>query len=519
MTIVAIAAIAAVALSACARSTVSALAPVNFAGGAVADEPQAARVGHAILENGGTAADAAAAMYFALAVTLPNSAGLGGGGMCVVYDPVVNRTEALDFAARAPKDGGAVALPLNARAMYALQAKYGRLRWPQIVAPAENMARDGAPVSRALAHELAALPAATFQDPALHRLFTRADGSLLVEGDRLIQSELAAALSALRIRGPGELHGGPLGRRFVEATAPLGGRIDIDDLRGATPDCRASSTVRWGDLALHFAPPPATTGLFEAQLWRALEPRWRRAPEDERAHLFAAASLRAMAARDRWQRPDLTVAGSVGELVSERRAETMMADYNPGQRAAPAALRANPPQPPGRSTAASFVVADSAGGAVACAVSLYKPFGLGRLLPGLGFAPASSPDADGIGPQVLAPVVGVRGAAGQFVFAAASSGGEAAASALVQTMLRALVDTRPLEEALAAPRAHYFGVPDVALVERADGGLAPRGYRIETAPALGRVNAIHCPGGLTAAPGRCAFRADRRGFGFAAGTL
>ncbi|HSE78154.1 MAG TPA: gamma-glutamyltransferase [Alphaproteobacteria bacterium] len=519
MTVAVIAAIAALALSACSRGTATATAPANFAGGAVADEPQAARIGHIILENGGSAADAAAAMYFVLAVTLPNSAGLGGGGMCVVYDPVVNRTEALDFAARAPEEGGAVALPMNARGMFALQAKYGRLRWPQIVAPAESMARDGAPVSRALARELAALPATTFQDPGLRRLLTRADGSLLDEGDRLIQPELAGTLAALRLRGPGDLHGGPLGGRFVETTASIGGRIDIDDLRDAAPDWRASITLRWGDLALHFAPPPATSGLLEAQLWRVLEPRWRRAPEDERAHMFAAASLRVMAARDRWQRADLTVAGAIGELVSERRAETMMADYESGRRAAPAALRANPPQPPGRSPSTSFVVADNAGGAVACAVSLHRPFGAGQLLPGLGFVPASSPEADGIGPQVLAPVVGVRGTAGQLVFAASSSGGEAAAGALVHTMLRAMVDTRPLEEAMAAPRVHYSGIPDIALVERADGGLVPRGYRIETAPALGRVNAIHCPDGLTAAPGRCAFRADRRGFGYAAGNL
>ena len=56
-------------------------------GYAVADEPQAAIVGRQILNQGGNAADAAAAEGFAMAVTLPSRAGLGGGGACLIKMP------------------------------------------------------------------------------------------------------------------------------------------------------------------------------------------------------------------------------------------------------------------------------------------------------------------------------------------------------------------------------------------------------------------------------------------------
>ncbi len=511
------AACALVVLSACGGGRDGGTAPLDFSGGAVADEPQAALVAREILDIGGTAADAAAALYFALAVTMPATAGLGGGGMCVVYDPKLNRTEALDFVARAPAEGGSVALPGNAAGMFALQGKYGRLRWAQVVAPAERMARDGVRVSRAMAADLAQLAATS--DPLTRQRFARGDGTPLGEGEVVAQRELASVLTALRTRGTIEVYGGTLGEQFALGAAALGGRFTLAELRQIRPAFRATVPVRFDGLSLHFAPPPATAGLASAQMWRMLEPRWRRARDDERPHLLAEAGLRVAASRDRWERPDLSAAAAPGELIGDREIDAAMASYQPDRRAQPASLRTPANRPEGGSPASGFVVADSGGGAVACAVTLHKPLGVGRLIAGLGFAPAAVPDGAGAGPQAMSPMLAVRGSAGQFVMAASATGGPAAASALAEVALRALVDERPLEEAIAAPRVQFSGAPDTALVEDAGAGLARLGYRLQQDPALGRVNAILCPGGLVAAPGRCQFRADRRGAGMAASGL
>ena len=97
----------------------------------VGDEPYAVKAAATVMSQGGNAADAAAAMYFALSVTYPVSAGLGGGGICLVHDPKSGRNEEFDFLARSTASGGAFAVPGNARGI----AADADLLWRAFVGP------------------------------------------------------------------------------------------------------------------------------------------------------------------------------------------------------------------------------------------------------------------------------------------------------------------------------------------------------------------------------------------------
>ena len=61
-------------------------------------------IGIQILDMGGNAIDAAVAVGFSLAITLPRAGNLGGGGFMLVYLKEIDKTIAVDFRSAAPKN-------------------------------------------------------------------------------------------------------------------------------------------------------------------------------------------------------------------------------------------------------------------------------------------------------------------------------------------------------------------------------------------------------------------------------
>ena len=59
-------------------------------------------IGVEILNMGGNAIDAAVAVGFSLAITLPRAGNLGGGGFMLIYLSDEQRTIAVDFRSAAP---------------------------------------------------------------------------------------------------------------------------------------------------------------------------------------------------------------------------------------------------------------------------------------------------------------------------------------------------------------------------------------------------------------------------------
>ena len=507
---------------------ISMFEPTSYFGGAAADEPHAALVARDVLAAGGTAADAAVALYFTLAVTYPSTASLGGGGLCLVYKPDEDdgdTAEVIEFYALTASTGSAQAqrpnaVPGTVRGMYALQARYGRLAWSRLLAPAEAYARFGHQVSRALARDIRLAGLSLFADPEMRRIFLHRDGSPISEGQRVQQLELGSVLSQLRIKGAGDFYVGNVAKTLSGQAAQAGGALTIEELRAFRPSWRKTVTIPFGHHTLHTAPPPAAGGLTAAAMFHLLAENdsYLDAPNDERAHLFAEVSKRAFADRQVWMGVENAVA------LDSSRLQSGLESYRSNQATAPDTLSPPPVRRLENPAATSFVTVDRLGLTVSCAVTMNNLFGTGRVVPGTGILLAAAPAASGNAAVSLSPIVLVNHNTSQMFFAAGSVGGASAPSALASVMRRALLEEMPLRDALNAPRLHHGGMPDIVLtepgletVEREN--LGRRGHRLAEIPEIGRVNAVHCPGGAPRSPETCVFASDRRGFGLASGGL
>ena len=504
----------------------------GFLGGVVADEPRAALIGRNILSSGGSAADAVTAMYFTLAVTMPSRAGLGGGGVCLAFDQASGKTEALDFMARSPSVIGAgadrpSAVPGNPRGFFALQARYGNLLWRQVVTPAEGLARFGHPTSRAFARDLQDIGPAILADPGALAMFAPKSGATVAEeGEKIEQLDLAATLGMLRGRGVGPFYTGPFASHFVKTVQGAGGTLTVEELRAFRPVWRDTVRVKVGDEIAHFAPPPAAASTQAAIELAMLneDGSFEDVDEGGRAHLLAEVAVHAFADRETWLNAQGQETQAPNALVAAGRIETLSGKLRTDQKTNPAQLKPLPKNRHESRATTSFMAADGAGNAVACAVTMNASFGTGRVAQGTGILLAAAPDTAGRGPTGLAPMLLVNENSKEFRMAAGADGGVAAPTILAGVVARMTRMNQSAKDAVAAPRVHNGGDPDVTYVEptldaAALSRLSAAGHHTAAIQSLGQVNVLYCPDGLPTTPATCQMVADPRGAGLAVGSM
>jgi gamma-glutamyltranspeptidase/glutathione hydrolase len=438
----------------------------GFLGGVVADEPRAALAAREVLSGGGNATDAAVALAFAITVTLPSRAGLGGGGGCIAFSSGSDGAphnapgdvpNAVLFMPEAPKNVAGsdrpAAVPMLARGMYALHARYGSRPFETLVVPAEQMARFGVPASRAFVRDIAVVAGPLSEDAGAGAVFTR-NGQPLAEGALLQQPDLSTTLAQIRIAGVGDLYQGALGRRLTDAAAQVHGTFTLADLRAAIPKVLPALTVPagGGDMAA-FLPPPTDGGLAAAASFQALL-----------GHPTAldAARARGLGAATRWRQ---------------------------GGADAKAILAGSVPAPdlPPLPASTSFATLDRNGNAVVCSLTMGNLFGTGRMAPGTGVLLAASPGA--IPPPLLSSALLYNPNLQSIRAAIAASGQEAA----------------PLAAA-------------VGLVQSLSDHNIPAAPMPAAAPDPGRLNIIDCTRYLPGESNSCNWAVDPRGAGLAVGS-
>tara|TARA_B100000315_G_scaffold260681_1_gene324025 strand:- start:1171 stop:2931 length:1761 start_codon:yes stop_codon:yes gene_type:complete len=500
----------------------------GFIGGVAADEPRAVLEGQKILSAGGHAADAATALYFTLATTLPSKASLGGGGVCMVYDSKTKKIEALDFLNRVPSKipssaSRPSAVPGNPLGIFALHTRYGRFQWAQLVSIGEKLARFGTQASRSLITDLKPVAGALVADPGARKVFLQSNGQVIGEGNFMRQIDLAGTLSNLRAKGPADFYQGKFAELLVDGVRQAGGSLSLEDLRAFKPQWKKTMVKKMGFHQVHFMPPPASGGLVAAQMFGMLNDNdlFEDASAREKYHVLAETALRSYGDREAWLRDDFSIANPPNTLISDRHLESLISNYRSDRHLSPRAFQPTPKQRAENASATSFVVVDREGSAVACTFTMNNNFGTGRMARGTGIILAAAPTSRGKGPTALGPVMVHNKSSETLFFAGAAAGGIAAPTALMNVFARSVLAGEKLESAMAASRIHHGGAPDITfhepkLAKSVTAYLRERGHQVAVTPVLGLVNAVSCPGGLPRDPESCSIMSDPRGSGLAA---
>jgi gamma-glutamyltranspeptidase/glutathione hydrolase len=215
--------------------------------GVAAGHPDTVAAGVEILEEGGTAADAAVAACLASCVTETVMTGLLGGGHAIYWDG--SSALLLDCFVDVPSGAGAppvelkvpfgeelvhyavgpgtCAVPGVPAGLDALWRRFGRLPWPRLVEPALRLAREGVAMPPAHASCLAMLAPVFTLQPDGARIYAPA-GRPLEAGETLAQPGLAAALELVAAEGGGTVYTGTVAESLLAVDGIPLSRADLE---------------------------------------------------------------------------------------------------------------------------------------------------------------------------------------------------------------------------------------------------------------------------------------------------
>ncbi len=210
-----------------------------------AGNPVTAEVGVTILEQGGSAGDAVAAMVVASCVAETVFTGLGGGGFATYFDATTSTVSCLDFFVAVPGLAGrrsaqvqhipidfggvvvpyavgpaTVAVPGLPAGVEALHQRWGRLSWPDVLAPSIRHAEHGVTLAPMHAKVLSTIAPAMLIGGGTS-VYGR-DGAALPSGSHLFHPGLDRSLRMLRDEGAQAFYSGPIAEQMVRAVGEKG---------------------------------------------------------------------------------------------------------------------------------------------------------------------------------------------------------------------------------------------------------------------------------------------------------
>lgn len=493
--------------------------------GLVVGQPEAAKAGTAILDAGGNAIDAIVAAALVAGVVAVPSTGIGGYGGHMIVARGNGQTTAIDFNSTAPAaakpdmfvDGSgtvksaihrhgwlAAGVPGVLAGLQLALDKFGTKSFADLVKPAMRFARDGFAVRKSLANAIRAAQKQFAADPGSRKLFFHG-GRPLADGDRFRNPDLADMLSELAGQGRvDDFYRGKIAAKIAAAFRANGGLVTADDLASYRALEVAPHSFTWQSHTI-LTPPPTSGGLTILQTLGILKAlQWSKTDPGEPATVQSRVEAMRIAWTDRLKflgdpkHSKLPIDRLLSEKYAAECAERVRRAVAAGRpvegrsdtRPADGTIHLTAADKDGMMVALTFTHGEGFGARVTVdGFGLILGHGMSRFEPRPGH-----PNSPGPGKRPLhnmCPTIVLKD--NKPVLALGATGGRRIPNTVLDVLIYAIVEGRPLADAVAAPRIHTEGDLSLTLEAKWPIGVAARfrelGYRVRIGPGAS-LNAV-----------------------------
>ena len=247
-------------------------------------------IGIQILNKGGNAVDAAVAVGFSLAVTLPRAGNLGGGGFMLVYLKEKDEIFYIDYRSKSPLNSSienifdlaksrnlkpqdftndmfdktrygykAPAVPGTVAGLLEAHEKFGKLSLQEILEPVIRQAEEGILVSYDLSKAIEDTKQLKFDSESLKIYFN--NGEAIKENSIFKRPDLAKTFRNISKKGKNGFYKGEVAENIIKAMNANGGLFSKEDLENYEATFSSPLIASYKGNLVFTAGPPSGGGI------------------------------------------------------------------------------------------------------------------------------------------------------------------------------------------------------------------------------------------------------------------